>query len=40
MGQLAHLTSPPARAVRNLILRLLPDRVNQRQVEGLYQLDF
>ena len=40
MGQLAHLTSAPARFLRNTAFRLVPASLGQRQAEALYKLDF
>ncbi|MCB0027368.1 MAG: FAD-dependent monooxygenase [Anaerolineales bacterium] len=40
IGQLAHLTSAPARFLRNTAFRLVPASLGQRQAEALYKLDF
>ncbi len=40
LGRLAHMTSPWLRQVRNAGFKWAPQRLKQRQLEGLYKLNF
>ena len=40
IGQLAQINNPLLTTLRNGLFRLLPARLNQRQLETLYQVDF
>jgi 2-polyprenyl-6-methoxyphenol hydroxylase-like FAD-dependent oxidoreductase len=40
IGRMAQLEQPWLASVRNFALRLMPDRINQKQMESLYQTDF
>lgn len=39
LGQMAHVQAPPARWLRDLALRWLPEQVNRKQLDRLYRLD-
>jgi 2-polyprenyl-6-methoxyphenol hydroxylase-like FAD-dependent oxidoreductase len=40
IGRLAHVANPWLRRLRDLIVRMTPARVNERQFDGLYALNY
>lgn len=39
-GQIAHIQNRPLAAIRNTLLRLTPQRINQQQLQKIYTTDF